>query len=115
MLKFALPAVAAISLMGLGAGTDAAGAQPGASAVKPGTSASAISRAAAKHKRASPALPSGGAKLASRGRVVKDTCPGNDAKCIKELTASCDKAGGGLSTWPDGSVDCYVVGIHDQP
>ncbi len=49
------------------------------------------------------------------GRVVKDTCPGGDHRCIKDLKASCDKAGGGLSTEPDGGVDCYVVGIHDQP
>ena len=31
------------------------------------------------------------------------------------LIANCDKAKGGLSTEPDGGVDCYVVGIHDQP
>jgi hypothetical protein len=49
------------------------------------------------------------------GRTVKDTCPGGDEKCIKDLIANCDKAGGGLSTQPDGGVDCYVVGIHDQP
>ena len=49
------------------------------------------------------------------GRHVKDTCPGGDKKCIKDLIANCDKAGGGLSTQPDGGVDCYVVGIHDQP
>ncbi len=49
------------------------------------------------------------------GRTVKDTCPGGDDKCIKELIANCDKAGGGLSTQHDGGVDCYVVGIHDQP
>ncbi len=50
---------------------------------------------------------------ASRGGV-KDTCPGGNKPCIKKLKASCDKAGGGLSTEPDGGVDCYVVGIHDQ-
>ena len=50
---------------------------------------------------------------ASRGGV-KDTCPGGDHGCIKDLKASCDKAGGGLSTEPDGGVDCFVVGIHDQ-
>ncbi|MGE0052745.1 MAG: hypothetical protein AB7S74_00930 [Hyphomicrobium sp.] len=55
------------------------------------------------------------AQLKGNGRVVKDTCPGGDKKCIKDLVASCDKAGGGLSTQPDGGVDCYVVGIHDQP
>ncbi len=49
------------------------------------------------------------------GRTVKDTCPGNNQACINELIKNCDKAGGGLSTWEDGSVDCYVVGIHDQP
>ncbi len=49
------------------------------------------------------------------GRVVKDTCPGGDHGCIKDLKANCDKAGGGLSTEPDGGVDCFVVGIHDQP
>lgn len=48
-------------------------------------------------------------------RVVKDTCPGGDHGCIKDLKANCDKAGGGLSTEPDGGVDCFVVGIHDQP
>ena len=51
----------------------------------------------------------------ARQGVVKDTCPGGDHRCIKDLKASCDKAGGGLSTEPDGGVDCYVVGIHDQP
>lgn len=45
---------------------------------------------------------------------VKDTCPGGDHGCIKDLKANCDKAGGGLSTEPDGGVDCFVVGIHDQ-
>ena len=49
-----------------------------------------------------------------RGGGVKDTCPGGDNACIKELKVNCDKAGGGLSTEPDGGVDCYVVGIHDQ-
>lgn len=53
--------------------------------------------------------------LKGNTRVVKDTCPGGDKKCIKDLIAACDKAGGGLSTQPDGGVDCYVVGIHDQP
>ena len=53
--------------------------------------------------------------LKGNGRTVKDTCPGGDKACIKELVANCDKAGGGLSTQPDGGVDCYVVGIHDQP
>jgi len=52
--------------------------------------------------------------LAVQGGVVKDTCPGGDTACIKELKANCDKAGGGLSTEPDGGVDCFVVGIHDQ-
>ncbi len=46
---------------------------------------------------------------------VQDTCPGGDKQCIKDLIAACDKADGGLSTQPDGGVDCYVVGIHDQP
>ena len=50
---------------------------------------------------------------ASRGGV-KDTCPGGNQGCIKDLIAACDKAGGGLSTEPDGGVDCFVVGIHDQ-
>jgi hypothetical protein len=54
-------------------------------------------------------------KLAGRGGGVKDTCPGGNKACIKDLIANCDKAGGGLSTQPDGGVDCYVVGIHDQP
>lgn len=53
--------------------------------------------------------------LKGNGRTVRDTCPGGDEKCIKDLVAACDKAGGGLSTQPDGGVDCYVVGIHDQP
>lgn len=48
------------------------------------------------------------------GRVVKDTCPGGNQTCIDDLIASCNKAGGGLSTEPDGGVDCFVVGIHDQ-
>ncbi len=53
-------------------------------------------------------------KLATSGGGVKDTCPGGNKGCIKDLKANCDKAGGGLSTEPDGGVDCFVVGIHDQ-
>ncbi len=52
--------------------------------------------------------------FASNQGPVKDTCPGGDKQCIKDLKANCDKAGGGLSTEPDGGVDCFVVGIHDQ-
>lgn len=59
--------------------------------------------------------PSASRRLAGKGGGVKDTCPASNKACIKELVANCDKAGGGLSTWEDGSVDCYVVGIHDQP
>jgi hypothetical protein len=55
------------------------------------------------------------AAFKAKGGTVKDTCPGGDKACIDQLVASCDKAGGGLSTQPDGGVDCYVVGIHDQP
>ena len=55
------------------------------------------------------------AAFKAKGGTVKDTCPGGDQACIDELIANCDKAGGGLSTEPDGGVDCYVVGIHDQP
>jgi hypothetical protein len=55
------------------------------------------------------------AALKANGGVVKDTCPGGDQACIDDLIVNCDKAGGGLSTQPDGGVDCYVVGIHDQP
>lgn len=47
-------------------------------------------------------------------RRLLDTCKGGDQACIDELIANCDKANGGLSTEPDGGVDCYVVGIHDQ-
>ena len=54
-------------------------------------------------------------KFSGNGGGVRDTCPGGDQACIDQLVASCDKAGGGLSTQPDGGVDCYVVGIHDQP
>lgn len=54
------------------------------------------------------------AAFKAKGGTVKDTCPGGDQACIDELIANCDKAGGGLSTEPDGGVDCYVVGIHDQ-
>lgn len=70
--------------------------------------------AAARSKRMRPGA-RGSARLTGRGGPVKDTCPGNNKACIKELIANCDKAGGGLSTQPDGGVDCYVVGIHDQP
>lgn len=55
------------------------------------------------------------ASFKAKGGTVEDTCPGGDQACIDELVANCDKAGGGLSTEPDGGVDCYVVGIHDQP
>ena len=55
------------------------------------------------------------AAFKANGGTVKDTCPGGDQACIDELIANCDKADGGLSTEPDGGVDCYVVGIHDQP
>lgn len=53
-------------------------------------------------------------KLSGNGRHVKDTCPGGDHACINQLKIDCDAAKGGLSTQPDGGVDCYVVGIHDQ-
>lgn len=62
-------------------------------------------------KQPSGARPGG---LAAKRRVLKDTCPGGDQACIDGLIARCDEAGGGLSTQPDGGVDCYVVGIHDQ-
>ncbi len=57
----------------------------------------------------------GATNLKTNRRRVGDTCPGGDHKCIKDLKANCDKAKGGLSTEPDGGVDCFVVGIHDQP
>ena len=53
-------------------------------------------------------------QLAASSGGVKDTCPGGNKGCIKDLKANCDKAGGGLSTEPDGGVDCFVVVIHDQ-
>ncbi len=53
-------------------------------------------------------------KLSVARGGVRDTCPGVDKTCIKKLKASCDKAGGGLSTEPDGGVDCHVIGIHGQ-
>lgn len=52
--------------------------------------------------------------FAANKRRVKDTCPGGDKACIDQLKIDCDAAKGGLSTEPDGGVDCYVVGIHDQ-
>lgn len=57
----------------------------------------------------------GSNQLQGNGGHVMDTCPGGDQACINDLKANCDKAGGGLSTEPDGGVDCFVVGIHDQP
>jgi hypothetical protein len=75
------------------------------SAVEPAASRSQRARRSARAAK----------KLAGRGGGVKDTCPASNKACIKELIANCDKAGGGLSTQPDGGVDCYVVGIHDQP
>jgi|GEM_PF-5208156 len=68
----------------------------------------------ARRKGRSPYSRSNSYKAPGRGGV-KDTCPGGDHGCIKDLKANCDKAKGGLSTEPDGGVDCFVVGIHDQP
>lgn len=108
-----LAAAAALGVAGLNAANAAPATQATAfqsiSALE--APAAFIERVAAKkpvrHARAG--------SLKAKRPVVRDTCPGNDASCIKTLTASCDKAGGGLSTQPDGSVDCYVVGIHDTP
>lgn len=74
------------------------------------TGAKKFKRAFRKNRRAG----SRTQKFAGNGGGVKDTCPGGDHGCINDLKAACDKAGGGLSTEPDGGVDCFVVGIHDQ-
>ena len=109
MLKIALSAAVFVSLSAHAA--LAAPFVPGAAKTIAAQS-DRVTLAAARTKK--PAGPSAQA-FKGNGRTVKDTCPGGDDKCIKELIANCDKAGGGLSTQPDGGVDCYVVGIHDQP
>ncbi len=107
----ALPALAASLIVpashALAAPLTTAGSE---TVIAPSAAEPAASRA--KRVRRSPR---GSAKLAGRGGGVKDTCPASNKACIKDLIANCDKAGGGLSTQPDGAVDCYVVGIHDQP
>ena len=108
MLKVALAAAALLSLSAAAHAGHVA--LPSMSATGVETSGVVLTAARAqkpaqRHARA----------LKGNTRPVKDTCPGGDKKCIKDLIAACDKAGGGLSTQPDGGVDCYVVGIHDQP
>lgn len=109
MLRIALPAVALICF-----GVPAALSGPFVARSAIGIEArdSQVTMTAGRYQKHArgPAL-----DLKGNGRTVKDTCPGGDKACIKELVANCDKAGGGLSTQPDGGVDCYVVGIHDQP
>ncbi len=113
MLNSKFSAAAIFSLIAVSSETIAAG--PGTGALMRPAFDNVVSLAAARAKKPTAHIPGGSAKLASKGRVVKDTCPGNDKACINDLVKNCDKAGGGLSTWEDGSVDCYVVGIHDQP
>ncbi len=112
MRKFIVPAVAAAGIAMLAVPV-AAGPMVMASRLNPQTSSDMIEQTASRIKK--PARHHAHAQLKGNGRGVKDTCPGGDKKCIKDLIAACDKAGGGLSTQPDGGVDCYVVGIHDQP
>lgn len=109
MLKSILSIAA---LMSVGASSVYAG--PATRVAKPVTGAehSSVLHVAARAQK--PAQRHARALKGNNG-PVKDTCPGGDKKCIKDLVAACDKAGGGLSTQPDGGVDCYVVGIHDQP
>jgi hypothetical protein len=112
MRKFIVPAmvVAGIAIL---AEPIAAGPMAMASRLNPQISNDMIKRTASHVRK--PSRHQAHTQLKGNGRVVKDTCPGGDKKCIKDLIAACDKAGGGLSTQPDGGVDCYVVGIHDQP
>lgn len=113
MFKLSMTAAGVLSLISLSAEVRAAG--PGSVQMKDKISDNVVTLAAARARKPTPHLPSGPSRIANKGRVVKDTCPGNDKACINDLIKNCDKAGGGLSTWEDGSVDCYVVGIHDQP
>lgn len=109
MLKAILSIAALVSV---GASSVHAGAASPAAKSVAGVESSSVLHVAARAKK--PGQRHAGA-FKGNTRVVKDTCPGGDKKCIKDLVAACDKAGGGLSTQPDGGVDCYVVGIHDQP
>ena len=113
MFKLRMTAAGVLSLISLSAEARAAG--PGSVPAKDTVSGNVVILAAARARKPTPHLPSGSGKIVNNGRVVKDTCPGNDKACIDDLIKNCDKAGGGLSTWENGSVDCYVVGIHDQP
>ncbi|MBL8883504.1 MAG: hypothetical protein JNL45_10675 [Hyphomicrobium sp.] len=112
MKKFIVPAIAVAGIAMLAVPV-AAGPATMASRLNPQISNDMIQQTASHTKK--PSRHQAHARLKGNGRVVKDTCPGGDKKCIKDLIAACDKAGGGLSTQPDGGVDCYVVGIHDQP
>lgn len=112
MRKFIVPAIGAAGIAMLAAPV-AAGPTTMASGFNPQITTDMVEQTASRIKK--PSRHHAHAQLKGNGRVVKDTCPGGDKKCIKDLIAACDKAGGGLSTQPDGGVDCYVVGIHDQP
>ena len=109
MLKAILSIAALMSV-----GASSVHAAPAAPAT---ASATGLERSSVVHVAARATKPAQRHARAFKGNAgpVKDTCPGGDKKCIKDLVAACDKAGGGLSTQPDGGVDCYVVGIHDQP
>ena len=113
MFKLSMTAAGVLSLISLSPEARAGG--PGSVPMKDKVSGNVVTLAAVRAKKPAAHRPSGPGTLANKGRVVKDTCPGNDKACINDLIKNCDKAGGGLSTWEDGSVDCYVVGIHDQP
>lgn len=109
MLKAILSIAALVSV---GASSVQAGPATLVAKSAAGVEQSSVLHVAARAKK--PAQRQAGALRSNHG-PVKDTCPGGNKKCIKDLVAACDKAGGGLSTQPDGGVDCYVVGIHDQP
>lgn len=107
----------ALASIGVLLGAAAAQALPAMHALSPAQTEASEARlvlTGGKHKRVL-LRKNHAAAFKANGGVVKDTCPGGDQACIDELIANCDKAGGGLSTEPDGGVDCYVVGIHDQP
>ncbi len=117
-----------LTVLFIGFGAGAASALPsGASNISPSVEMNSFDEfrelvGAKKYKRAKRFARRKGRSPYSRSNSfkgrrggVKDTCPGGDHGCIKDLKANCDKAKGGLSTEPDGGVDCFVVGIHDQP